>query len=218
MARNAYILSGLLHAAALVLLFLMAGMTRQSLAPVRRYQPVRLVAPVGPPGSSREAGRKIDLTKPARPALKPKEAERAKPAAKPADKTVSPAKGLEKGAAKEQTASAASKAGGGGGGSVNLEGANFPYPYYLSNIQIKILSNFKPTISSRQAKELKAVVFFIVDKTGRISEVKLEDKSGHFLFDQEAQRAILRSNPLPALPPAFESDRLGVHFEFVGAP
>lgn len=215
MARNPYVISGLLHAAALGLLFLMAGMPRQPLTPLRRYQPVRLMAPVGPPGKASSANRKIDLTKPAKPVDKLE----AKEKNKPASKTVSPAKGMAKSAAKGESTPVASKTGGGGGGgSVNLDGANFPYPYYLSNIQIKILSNFKPAVSGRKAKELKAVVFFIIDKSGRISEMKLEDKSGHFLFDQEAQRAILRSSPLPALPPAFESDRLGVHFEFVGTP
>ena len=212
MARNAYILSGLLHIAAIALLFLMAGIVRQPLATLRRYQPVRLVTPVGMPGISSKSGRKVDLTKPAQPADKLKSAEKDKAPSK----NISPATGMSKGATKSETATTTSKAGSWGGGSVNLEGANFPYPYYLSNIQIKILSNFQPAISGRQAKDLKAVVFFIIDKDGRISQVKLEDKSGHFLFDQEAQRAILRSNPLPALPPAFGSDRLGVHFEFVG--
>jgi colicin import membrane protein len=216
MARNAYILSGILHAAALGLLFLLAQMPVRQLPPVRRYQPVHLMAPIGPPGSAAKSGRKVDLTKPAPPEakteVKPKET--LKPETKPVPKSSLRAK--EGG--KQAPTSTASKSGGGGGGSVNLDGANFPYPYYLSNIQIKILSNFKPAVSGKQAKELKAVVFFVIDKGGRISEVKLEDKSGQFLFDQEAQRAVLRSNPLPALPPAFEADRLGVHFEFVGSP
>jgi TonB family protein len=216
MARNSYILSGILHAAALGLLFLLAQMPTKTLPPLRRFQPVRLMAPVGPLGAPGPAGRKVDLTKPAKPADKttPKTKAPTKPEPKAVPKST--LKGKE-GSTKEAPSSAlASK--GGGGGSVNLEGANFPYPYYLSNIQIKILSNFKPAINAKQAKELKAVVFFVIDKGGRISEVKLEDKSGQFLFDQEAQRAVLRSSPLPALPPAFEADRLGVHFEFVGSP
>jgi TonB family protein len=216
MARNAYILSGILHALALGLLFLMAQMPARQLPPLRRYQPVRLVAPVGLPGPNAQFGRKVDLTRPAKPEDKtvPKPKESTKPEPKPIPKST--LKGKEGG--KEAQTSSASKAGGGGGGSVNLQGADFPYPYYLGNIQIKILSNFKPAVSGKQAKELKAVVFFVIDKGGRISEVKLEDKSGQFLFDQEAQRAVLRSSPLPALPPAFEADRLGVHFEFVGSP
>jgi colicin import membrane protein len=212
MPRNAYILSGILHATALALLFLMAQAPRQSLAPMRRYQPVRLVAPAGPPGPAMQAKPKTEPSKPVERKEKPQ------PAAKTTTKQASPVNGQDKAGTKSAQEKPAVAKGGGGGGSVNLEGANFPYPYYLNNIQIKILSNFKPAVSARQAKELKAVVFFVIDKSGRISEIKLEDKSGHFIFDQEAQRAILRSNPLPALPPAFGSDRLGVHFEFVGTP
>lgn len=217
MARSPYILSGLLHAAALILLFLMAQMPAKQLPPMRHFQPVRLLAPSGPIGPAVQAGPKAE-EKPNKPEqIKPKPAEKIRSTSKASLKEASIDKGKEKAAAAKPAAPATSKAGGGGGGSVNLDGANFPYPYYLSNIQIKILSNFKPAVSAKEAKELKAVVFFVIDKSGRISEVKLEDKSGHFLFDQEAQRAVLRSSPLPALPPAFGSDRLGVHFEFVAA-
>jgi TonB family protein len=214
MTRNAYLLSGLLHVAALALMFLVAQMPAKQIPPLRRFQPVRLVAPSGPPGPAIQV--KGEPVKPGTPVqVKPQPVEKVKSTSKAATKETPGGKGKET-AAKKATPTPA-VTGGGGGGSVNLDGANFPYPYYLSNIQIKILSNFKPSISAKQAKALKAVVFFVVDKNGRISEVKLENKSGHFLFDQEAQRAILRSSPLPALPPAFGSDRLGVHFEFVGA-
>jgi colicin import membrane protein len=234
MLRRAYIYSAGLHFAALALLLLLAQLPAQQSQIPRRYQPVRLVAPPGMPGPSSRT-EPAQQTKSEAPAQKP-QAEERKVAEKP-DKAKAVAKsetkpttaqkvaGKESPGGKPQTqqqtgtsAVSGTGTGGGGGSSLQLDGADFPYPYYLSNIQIKILSNFKPTIGAKEAKELKAVVYFMIDKSGKISNVKLEEKSGHFLFDQEAQRAVLRSNPLPALPPAFGSDRLGVHFEFVGTP
>ncbi len=234
MLRRAYIYSAGLHFAALALLLLLAQLPAQQSRFTRRYQPVRLVAPPGMPGPSAKPAPE-EQAKSEAPAQKPQTAERrvaektdkAKPIAKSESKptTTPKAAGKESPGGKQQTQQQTGTStvtgtgiGAGGGSSLQLDGANFPYPYYLSNIQIKILSNFKPTIGAKQAKELKAVVYFMIEKSGKISNVKLEEKSGHFLFDQEAQRAVLRSNPLPALPPAFGSDRLGVHFEFVGTP
>lgn len=232
MLRRAYIYSAGLHFAALALLLLLAQLPAQQSGITRRYQPVRLVAPPGIPGSSARSS-PSEQTKSETLAQKPQTEERkvaektdkAKPIAKSESaptatrKTTGKESPADKQQAQQQTGSSTvsgTGTGGAGGSSLQLDGANFPYPYYLSNIQIKILSNFKPTISAKEVKELKAVVYFTIDKSGKISNVKLEEKSGHFLFDQEAQRAVLRSNPLPALPPAFGSDRLGVHFEFVG--
>jgi len=201
MQRQAYILSGGLHLGVLALLLILAQIPASTIQPLQRYRPVRLVTLPGSPGkltSAKAPDRPVQI--------------KSKPVERPGLKAGTKAKpDKPKEAVKERGG-----AGGAGGSGARLDGANFPYPYYLSNIQIKILLNFRPTISAKEAKNLKAVVYFLVDKGGKISDVKLEEKSGHFLFDQEAQRAILRSNPLPALPLAFGSDRLGVHFEFLG--
>ncbi|RJP75634.1 MAG: TonB family protein [Candidatus Zixiibacteriota bacterium] len=233
MARNAYILSGIIHLLVLGLLFAFAQMPGQPARQIRHFQPVRLVAPPGLPGPVGQGQFKAEPSKAQPPTPKvqetpqkvapktdPQKVEKApgkEVAAKTPDAAPARPSPVQTKSDKPQTAESPA-GGGGGGGGARLDGVNFPYPYYLSNIQIKILSNFKPAVSARDARELKTVVFFLIDKNGRISDVKLEDKSGHFLFDQEAQRAVLRSNPLPALPPAFGSDRLGVHFEFVGSP
>jgi colicin import membrane protein len=207
-ARNAYIVSGMLHLVAIGLIFLLAANPPAGLQPLVRYQPVRLVALPGEP-------------KPVQPKPREKAVEKPKPRVESKPEKVTTAKSTTQdrtaGETKEEKTQAATDAGEGGQGGVRLDGAHFPYPYYLSNIQIKILSNFKPVISARDAEGLKAVVFFVINRSGRISDVKLESKSGHFIFDQEAQRAVLRSSPLPALPPAFGSDLLGVHFEFVAS-
>lgn len=210
--RNAYIVSGVLHLAVMGLILMLAQRPASPIRPMLRYQPVRLVAAQQRPGPAPAAEEKKPPTVPEKAEPKPKTQEKVQP--KPEKKEVtgkSTAKPQEKAVESSETRSE----GGGGSDNLRLDGVHFPYPYYLSNIQIKILSNFKPVISKRDAEGLKAVVYFLIDRSGRISEVKLEKKSGHFLFDQEAQRAVLRSNPLPALPPAFGTDQLGVHFEFV---
>jgi len=216
--RNAYILSGVLHIIAIGMIFLMTSQPVTQIKSFRKYQPVRLVALPGKPGPTPAKQAIKQETAPAETKPKPK------PVAKKTPERVVSTKGKSKAeskpaesSTKAKTETVATGAGEGGQSGVRLDGANFPYPYYLSNIQIKILSNFKPVISAKKAKGLKAVVFFVVGRGGKIQDVKLESKSGHFLFDQEAQRAVLRSNPLPALPPAFGSDRLGVHFEFVAS-
>ncbi|TKJ42378.1 hypothetical protein CEE37_01475 [candidate division LCP-89 bacterium B3_LCP] len=205
--RNAYILSGVLHLAVIGLILISARFPASMPKQLLRYRPVKLVAVPGKPEPT--------LVKAAE---QPKQAKtEAKPKAKPVQKSIAKKTLTGKAEQKAEKNTPSEPTVGGGSNQLRLEGADFPYPYYLSNIQIKILTNFKPIISSKEAKGLKAVVYFQIDRRGRISDVKLEGKSGHFLFDQEAQRAVLRSNPLPALPPAFATDRLGVHFEFVGS-
>jgi len=213
-ARNAYILSGVLHLIAIGLVLLMASRPATQIRPLQKYQPVRLLAPAGKPGPIKAKSEPEAKA----PPIRPKSVSRSTPKVIEKTKPKTPAKRQDK--AQEGSKESSGKAVGSGiegVDNVRLDGANFPYPYYLSNIQIKILSNFKPVISAEKAQGLKAVVYFIINRNGRIADVKIESKSGHFLFDQEAQRAVLRSNPLPALPPAFGSDRLGVHFEFVAS-
>jgi colicin import membrane protein len=221
--RNAYILSGVLHLLIISLMLLLASKPPTQIRHLTRYQPVRLVSLPGKPGPTPI---KEEVKREAPPPVKPKEKPKTetKPVkTKTEQKTVSTKSATTQTDTKPQTGvkseSAAETAapGEGGEGGIRLDGARFPYPYYLNNIQIKILSNFKPVIRAKEAKGLKAVVYFIISRSGRISDVKLESKSGHFRFDQEAQRAVLRSNPLPALPPAFGSEKLGVHFEFVAS-
>lgn len=220
--RNAYIVSGVLHFLIISLMLMLASRPPTQIKRLTRYQPVRLVTLPGKPGAT-PVQEKVKQETP--PPIKPKE--KAKKETKPAEtkaepktistKTTTETETKPKTGIKGESAAEAKGIGEGGEGGIRLDGARFPYPYYLNNIQIKILSNFKPVISAKEAKGLKAVVYFIIGRSGRISDVKLESKSGHFLFDQEAQRAVLRSNPLPALPPAFGSDKLGVHFEFVAS-
>lgn len=212
-ARNATILSGFLHLLAIGLIILIGQRTPPILRPLH-YQPVRLIAMPGQPSPESV---KVEKPAPVKSATPKPKAVKSKPVSSKTESKTTEVKAETAGEQKTGEAEEAKPGGGGSPENIRLDGANFPYPYYLSNIQIKILSNFKPIIKAKEAQGLRAVTFFVIDRSGRIADVSLEKASGNFLFDQEAQRAVLRSNPLPALPPAFRSDHLGVHFEFIAS-
>jgi protein TonB len=55
---------------------------------------------------------------------------------------------------------------------------------------------------------------FDIQRDGSIRNVRISQSSGNFAMDQSAQRAILMSNPLPALPREFERDVATIEFWF----
>jgi protein TonB len=57
-------------------------------------------------------------------------------------------------------------------------------------------------------------VMFDIQRDGSIRNVRISQSSGNFAMDQSAQRAILMSNPLPALPREFERDVATIEFWF----
>jgi hypothetical protein len=100
---------------------------------------------------------------------------------------------------------------------VRLDVKEFEFPYYLAVIQRKIQQHFvvprMPGIRS-----LETIIYFRIDRKGRIHNIILEQTSQHPVFDLTAQRALNASNPLPPLPDAYEEDFLGVHFSFEYSP
>lgn len=92
---------------------------------------------------------------------------------------------------------------------VTLEGKPFPFPWYLDQLVRKVERNWRPTSNT-----LSATIHFRIDANGRIAEVEVHEKSGNFMFDQAARRAVEAASPLPPLPDAYEGDWLGVYFVF----
>jgi colicin import membrane protein len=68
---------------------------------------------------------------------------------------------------------------------------------YFPLVKNKIEPNWNPPPG---VKEARAKVQFRIFRSGRVGEVKLEESSGNFYFDQAAIRAILTSSPFPQLP------------------
>ena len=61
---------------------------------------------------------------------------------------------------------------------------------------------------------LRSTVYFRIARNGRVSDVKVAQESGNFLFDQAAHRAVEASAPFPPLPEEYDGDYLGVYFVF----
>ena len=51
-----------------------------------------------------------------------------------------------------------------------------------------------------KSQDLEAVLFVTVEKDGSIKEMWFEKRSGNTWFDESAQRAVVKSNPVPPLP------------------
>ncbi len=62
--------------------------------------------------------------------------------------------------------------------------------------------------------DLIAQVFFKINRDGNIAEVKIVKSSGNELFDRAALRSIAETSRLPALPPPFNGQYLGVTLTF----
>lgn len=60
----------------------------------------------------------------------------------------------------------------------------------------------------------KCAVSFTIARNGTVTNVQVSQPSGDYLLDTSARRAILDSNPLPALPPQFERNEATVELWF----
>jgi TonB family protein len=94
---------------------------------------------------------------------------------------------------------------------ITLDTAKFPYTYYTSMIVKKISRNWQWSVDFGQ---LKAVVYFKIQKDGSVSALSIKDSSGDSAFDQQAMRAVEIAAPFPPLPAGYTENDLGVYFEF----
>jgi len=100
---------------------------------------------------------------------------------------------------------------GGFGAAVSLFDADFPFAYYVEQLQALIGANWlKPPVPDKTS----VVVAFRILRSGQITDVKIETPSGVSVYDRAASRAIYAANPLPPLPPEYHGDALGVHIRF----
>jgi TonB family protein len=97
-------------------------------------------------------------------------------------------------------------------GDISLDGQDFPFAYYIATMRRKIAANWE--VPGQSSQERYCVVYFRVSRRGSIVAPSIETSSGNLVFDQAALRAVHQANPLPALPPGYGGDDLGVHFSF----
>lgn len=92
-----------------------------------------------------------------------------------------------------------------------LDAPYFPFNYYLTQILSFISSNwYKPPV----LEGTHCIIYFVISKSGRIIDAKVEKSSENSAFDRAALRAVLASNPLPPLPFDFYEEKLGIHLRF----
>jgi TonB family protein len=110
-----------------------------------------------------------------------------------------------------------SGAGGGAGGGFpgDLGISNFPYMYYLREIQYKIQSNwFTSLVDPGVSGNFHVDVYFRIYKDGSISTVEIKEPSGLKTLDQSAVRAVMQSAKFGPLPPGYEDEYLGIYLRF----
>jgi TonB family protein len=85
---------------------------------------------------------------------------------------------------------------------------------YLARLQNKISSRWVAPPVDLPGQPLRVVIKFRLDRSGNVSDVTVETPSGNGYYDDAGRRAILKADPLPAVP-ADMSVPLDVHFSFI---
>ncbi len=98
----------------------------------------------------------------------------------------------------------------GGMGLVGGVDGDFPYTWYLQQVQTRITTNWN-RVSSTQGR---VQIYFRIAKDGTLDRVRVEVPSGNAAMDESARMAVLRSTPLQRLPDDYEGQYLGVRFWF----
>jgi outer membrane biosynthesis protein TonB len=153
---------------------------------------------------------------PKEPTPAPVKAEKAKPQPKaPATPKKSTAEVKKKTPAKGWNPRPGAEVGG-SGLNVQIAGEDFPYPDYLNNIILQINRYFRWT----GTPGLKAKVYFVVNRDGSVSDIRVLERSGAFAFDLQAEGAIEaagHNKAFGALPRGYEPRKLPVEL-FIEPP
>lgn len=97
-----------------------------------------------------------------------------------------------------------------GVGAVTLNAADFPFAWYLRQVQSKI--GEKWDAQARDGSQPQVV--FEIARDGKVNGLKVEKTSGNPLYDHAALRAITEAAPFPPLPDDFKESLLRVHLGF----
>ena len=100
------------------------------------------------------------------------------------------------------------------GPSVQGTDTNFPFAWYLANVEGQIARNWRPRqLGFGERSRVSAAVHFVIARNGAVSQVTVVQGSGVGVYDREALRAV-QSTRLPPLPPQYGGSTLGVTFIF----
>jgi len=101
-----------------------------------------------------------------------------------------------------------------GSGPITLSVSDFPYAYYIRQIQQKIQEKWH----GRAIPGQQPAVVFEIRRDGRLNVMVIDRTSGNAYYDQVALRAINDASPFPPLPDDFRKAVLRVGLQFVFDP
>jgi protein TonB len=89
------------------------------------------------------------------------------------------------------------------------------YGTYVNSITRAISNNWlKSLVDASVQKAPRVYLSFTIAHDGTVSDVEVKQSSGNPSLDRSAKRAVLASNPLPALPPDYRGGNISVSFYF----
>jgi len=101
-----------------------------------------------------------------------------------------------------------------GSGPLTLNVTDFPYAYYIRQIQQKIQERWM----GRAIPGQQPAVVFEIRRDGKLNVVAIDRSSGNAYYDQVALRAINDASPFPPLPDDFKKSVLRIGLQFVFDP
>ncbi|PYN21446.1 MAG: hypothetical protein DMD99_19685 [Candidatus Rokuibacteriota bacterium] len=101
-----------------------------------------------------------------------------------------------------------------GTGPLTLSVSDFPYAYYIRQVQQKIQERW----NGRAIPGQQPAVVFEIRRDGRLNVVAIDRTSGNAYYDQIALRAINDASPFPPLPDDFKKSTLRIGLQFVFDP
>jgi protein TonB len=99
-----------------------------------------------------------------------------------------------------------------GGTPLVTDAANFPYPWYISQVREALWNAWTAKMPS--GGSLRCTVRFTINRSGTVRGVAVEKSSGNRLFDYAAETTVESAAPFPRLPDDFYEEKLTVHVEF----
>lgn len=98
------------------------------------------------------------------------------------------------------------------GGNIQTDFANFPYPWYITQVRNAMWIEWEKRRPAGNV--LSALVSFVIARDGKIRNVEVVRPSGDDTFDFAATSAIINAGPFAPLPMYYEKDELSVAVEF----
>lgn len=98
------------------------------------------------------------------------------------------------------------------GGNIQTDFANFPYPWYITQVRNALWIEWEKR--RPEGNTLSALVSFAIARDGKIKNLKIEKKSGDDTYDFAASSAVVNAGPFQPLPMYYEKDELTISVEF----